>query len=74
MEANKKICCNCCGKEYEGKGTVVEADFLDVKKQWGYFSKKDGIVHEFSVCEICYDKWLEKFAIFPEERKATELI
>ncbi len=74
MEKREIITCNCCGKEYEGKGTVVEADFLNVKKQWGYFSEKDGIVHEFFVCETCYDNWLEKFAIPPVERKATEMI
>ena len=76
MEAKKVIQCNCCGKQFtvnETEKTILEKEFLHVRKQWGYFSNKDGIIHEFDVCEECYDKWLENFVIPPENRKATEL-
>ncbi len=74
MNENTSITCNCCGKRFLASGNTVEKDLLHVKKQWGYFSKKDGIIHDFFVCEECYDTWLENFAIQPEIKNATELL
>ena len=64
----EKIICNKCGKEILVENGVAEADVLSVQKRWGYFSNKDNDVHEFDLCEECYDKWIETFAI-PIERK-----
>ena len=58
-----KVFCNKCGKEI-----LREADFLHVEKRWGYFSGKDNEVHEFDVCEECYDAWISDFSI-PVEKK-----
>lgn len=77
MEAKKIVQCNCCGKQFtvnEIEKTIIEKEFLHIHKQWGYFSGKDGIIHEFDICEECYDRWLENFVIPPENRKATELM
>lgn len=74
MTQNRVIQCNYCGKEYQFSGEVLKHDLLHVKKQWGYFSKKDGIIHEFYMCEDCYDKWLENFAIPPSKKNAAELM
>jgi ribosomal-protein-alanine N-acetyltransferase len=63
-----KIVCNKCGKEILVENGVAEADMLSVQKRWGYFSNKDNDVHEFDLCEECYDKWIATFAI-PIERK-----
>ena len=59
----EKIICNQCGKEISVKNGVSEEDVLSVKKRWGYFSNKDNAVHEFDLCEACYDKWIETFKI-----------
>ena len=64
----EKIICNKCGKEILVNNGVAEADVLSVQKRWGYFSNKDNDVHEFDLCEECYDKWIATFAI-PIERK-----
>lgn len=64
----EKIICNKCGKEILVENGVAEADVLSVQKRWGYFSNKDNDVHEFDLCEECYDKWIATFAI-PIERK-----
>ena len=61
-EVEKNIC-NKCGKEILVKNGVSEEDVLSVQKRWGYFSKKDNDVHEFDLCEACYDKWIETFKI-----------
>lgn len=74
MNENTTRNCNCCGKQFTASGNTLKKDMLHVKKQWGYFSKKDGIIHEFFVCEECYDKWLENFVIPPEIKNATELL
>ena len=53
----EKIICNKCGKE------IVEADVLSVDKRWGYFSDKDNEVHQFDLCEECYDEMVSMFQI-----------
>ena len=43
----KRICqCNACGRQ-------IEKEALWVRKEWGYFSKRDLEVHEFAICESC---------------------
>lgn len=67
----ERIRCNQCGKILEhGEGSRQE-DFLKVTKEWGYFSKKDLVLHEFYLCEDCYDKWIEGFQI-PVQTKGVE--
>ena len=58
-----KVFCNKCGKEIS-----KDAVLLHVKKRWGYFSGKDNEVHEFDLCEECYDAWIVDFSI-PVEKK-----
>ncbi len=64
----EKIICNKCGKEILVKNGMPEEDVLSVQKRWGYFSDKDNEVHEFDLCEACYDELLSTFAI-PAERE-----
>ncbi len=75
----KQLYCNCCGKligsmDSMNKNQVIESDWLEITKSWGYFSDKDGKKHHFCICESCYDKWLENFAISVEESEETELL
>lgn len=64
----EKIICNKCGKEIVVKNGVPEEDTFSVEKRWGYFSNKDNEVHEFDLCEECYDKWIATFIIPIEEK------
>lgn len=64
----EKIICNRCGKEIVVKNGIWEEDMLSVQKRWGYFSEKDNEVHEFDLCEACYDQWIAEFKI-PVEQK-----
>lgn len=52
-----QIICNKCGKE------IKERDALSVEKRWGYFSEKDNEVHQFDLCEECYDEMVASFQI-----------
>lgn len=58
-----KIVCNKCGKEIIVKNGMTEEEVLSVQKRWGYFSNKDNEVHEFDLCEECYDRLIETFKI-----------
>lgn len=68
-----KVICNCCGKEYAAQNNFVKADFLSIHKTWGYFSQKDGIRHEFDICEACFDKLNQNFLIPVTESEETEM-
>ncbi|MEE1313174.1 MAG: hypothetical protein UHS41_05440 [Lachnospiraceae bacterium] len=61
--------CNGCGRKINDK----QQDFLHVKKEWGYFSSKDLELHEFCLCEECYDKLLSVLEIPVEVKEITEV-
>ena len=63
MKEQQKIRCNQCGRVLHMEKGILKEDALIVKKEWGYFSKKDLEVHEFVLCESCYDKWIQNFII-----------
>lgn len=73
----KKMCeiyCNSCGQRIEITNNRRKEDYLSIKKEWGYFSKKDGQIHTFFVCESCYDKWTEQFRLPVKVEEQTELL
>lgn len=69
-----KIHCNCCGKELLKKNDVLLEEAIIFKKDWGYFSKKDGEHHSFCLCEMCYDKITKEFQIPVTISEKTELL
>lgn len=73
MSHNKKIYCNKCGKEIIRDVHGNYPDHLHVEKQWGFFSDKDMEIHEWNLCEECYDKFLKKFVIPASAKEALEL-
>lgn len=64
MEVTKVECkvCNKCGKEID----ITSNDYFEGKVQWGYFSNKDGEIHQFDLCEDCYDNLVKNFKILPK--------
>ncbi|MDO5154578.1 MAG: hypothetical protein Q4D51_01305 [Eubacteriales bacterium] len=66
--------CNRCGKMLNEKNGIVLEDYICVHKNWGYFSKKDGVTYEFVLCECCMDEITEGFKIPVEHHETTELI
>lgn len=65
LETNQleKIICNKCGREIPKSDEIWLEDVLQVEKEWGYFSKKDGRRDHFDICEDCYDEWISSFAV-----------
>lgn len=70
----KEFRCNNCGKIISFEGNNVMEDALEVTKSWGYFSKKDGEIHKFDLCENCYDQIVSKFKIKVEKINNSELL
>ena len=68
MDDDMKIMCNACGRELKNENGILKEDAFEATKEWGYFSKKDLEVHKFVICEDCYDKMAEGFAI-PVQRE-----
>ena len=66
-EKIEKIMCNKCGKEILVRGGVPQEDVLEVRKRWGYHSRKDNQVDCFDLCEDCYDELIRSFRIKMEE-------
>jgi hypothetical protein len=56
-------CCNGCGKKIKTEQDIVLEGVLQVETTWGYFSRKDGETHSFTLCEECYDQIIKKFAV-----------
>lgn len=66
--------CNQCGKELKIEKGILKEDCFQVKKEWGYFSQKDLEIHEFCLCEACYDKWTAGFLIPLKKKNQTEAV
>ena len=55
--------CNKCGKNIKVvEGTAREGVF-ECRYEWGYFSQKDLQIHQFNMCEDCYDEMVNSFVI-----------
>lgn len=62
MQEEKVLCkviCNGCSREIP----LDSADYFHGEKTWGYFSEQDGRQDCFDLCEDCYHKLTESFAV-----------
>ena len=66
--------CNQCGREFEYQGKLRTEDAFIGYKEWGYFSERDLEVHQFCLCEDCYNKLIETFAIPVDVMEKTEIL
>ena len=69
-----EVYCNSCGKRIETTDSTKREDYISIKKEWGYFSKKDLQVHKFNLCEECYDRITSSFAVPVEISEKTEVM
>lgn len=69
-----EIKCNCCGQTIKKIDKVpLHEDYLHIEKKWNYFSSKDLQIHNFDICESCYDKWCSTFMIPIGQAEAIEI-
>lgn len=69
----ESVLCNCCGRKLLMTGNHTAEGVLHVIKDWGFFSKKDLVRHEFDLCENCYDKMIAEFQIPVTECEILEV-
>jgi ribosomal-protein-alanine N-acetyltransferase len=67
------IYCNQCGAPITSQA-YPKKDYLQVSKSWGYFSQKDLQIHEFCLCESCYDAMVRQFKIPPKVSVNSEAV
>ncbi|NMA83004.1 MAG: hypothetical protein GX962_03960 [Epulopiscium sp.] len=59
------IHCNGCGTPIPRDKHGNFEETLHIEKEWGYLSKRDGEIHSIDLCQNCYEKWINTFAISP---------
>ncbi len=69
-----RVICNQCGRELKVENGDLREECFSADLVFGYFSRKDGAVHHFDICEDCYDQMIARFAVPVEEETATELL
>lgn len=70
----KLIKCNKCGKEIVMRKDLALEGIFEIAYSWGYYSKKDGEIHSFDLCEECYDDICGSFIIPVDVEKKAELM
>ena len=73
MLEEKEWFCNYCGRKLRLDRSPREDVFVG-RKEWGYFSQKDIQVHEFLLCEKCYDEIISHFAVPVKISAKTEVL
>lgn len=68
------VVCNKCKKKLLVENGILKEGCFDVNAAFGYFSKKDGQLHSFDMCEDCYDDMISQFQIPVEGEDAKELL
>ena len=68
------IRCNCCGRPMRVERGIVKEGCLHIKVPFGFFTERDGQVHEFDLCESCYNKIIAGFEIPVAIEERTELL
>lgn len=59
----QEVICNQCGKKLKVEKGILMEGILEVRQNFGYFSRKDGLTQEFDLCEECYDRLIDSFVI-----------
>ena len=70
----EKVICNRCGREMKVVGGILQEGVFEASVLWGYFSDRDGERHSFDLCEECYDKLIEGFAVEVTKEEVQELL
>ncbi|TCT13774.1 hypothetical protein EDC18_1088 [Natranaerovirga pectinivora] len=73
-KSKDRICCNMCGRVIAENREFPKVDFVEINKNWGYFSNKDNENHNIHICESCYDQWVKSFSILPSVKNNSVCI
>ena len=68
------LICNGCGKKLAVSQGIIREGAISIDHVWDYFSEKDGEIHQWDLCEDCYDSLICQFVIAPEIEEAVEFM
>ena len=68
----REIRCNMCGRKIIFGEKHDKEDYLLIRKEWGYFSRKDGKRYTIRMCEECFDRFVDDCVVSPEIDDVTE--
>ncbi len=63
QEVLDNVVCNMCGKKISADNDGYIEDYVHIDKTWNYHSDLDGQHHALDICAICYQKWVDTFAV-----------
>lgn len=69
-----KVVCNACGKKLLVENGILKEECIHLDHDFGFFGSKDGESDSFDLCEACYDKLTDGFAVPVDRRARTELL
>ena len=55
----QEVICNQCGKKLKVEKGILMEGILEVRQNFGYFSRKDCLTQEVDRCEECYDRLID---------------
>lgn len=67
------VFCNKCGRKLTVENGILKEGCFVGNHVFGYFSNKDGMRHNFDLCEECYDALVKTFVIPVCETEENEL-
>lgn len=76
IEENKllEVRCNQCGKPMHVENGFLKEGCFHGENVFGYFSTRDGSRHSWDMCEECYNKMIQGFAIPVDETESNEYL
>ncbi len=69
-----QVVCNKCGRKLRMENGRLKEGCFCGDTVFGYFSRKDGMIHHFDLCEDCYDEMVARFAVPVEEQTEVEML
>ncbi|MDY6103060.1 MAG: hypothetical protein SPI28_00800 [Acetatifactor sp.] len=69
-----EVVCNQCGRALNVVDGCLKEGCFHVDYPFGYFSRKDGMIHRFDLCEDCYDRMIGAFRLPISETENHELL
>lgn len=68
------VVCNGCGKNLPVENGILKEECISVRHSFGYFSKRDGQIQMFDLCEDCYEKLAAGLQIPAQVQEQKELL
>ncbi len=70
----QEVVCNMCQRHLKVENGILKEGCCSIEQHFGYFSKRDGQMEKFDLCEECYEKLTKVLKIPAETEEMKELL